>query len=35
MHKKIVVPSATDMATRFTQDSFVFDCLSMYYVIDD
>lgn len=33
--KKIVVPSATEMATRFTQDSFVFDCLSMYYVIDD
>lgn len=29
------VPSATEKAIRFTKDNFVFDCLSLYYVLDE
>lgn len=30
-----VVPVASEEAERFTQNSFVFDCLSLFYVLED
>lgn len=35
MNQKISVPVATEKAIRFTRDNFVFDCLSLIYVLDE
>lgn len=35
MKESRVVPEADDEAKRFTQETFVFDCLSLFYVLDD